>query len=383
MLELLRPFYPIFFAALQGNPEGAHNSVIKILERIWKQRDKYWAKWLIGELENNFCGDYPLLRQRLWGLDFPNPLGLAPGFDKNAQAAGMWKSFGFGFAELGAVTFHSQPGNPPPRMFRLPKDKALLNRMGANNDGAAAIASRLQETWRETERRIPIGINLCKSKITPNREAKEDILASFRLLKPWADYFVVNVSSPNTPGLRELQRGEELESILGALQEENRGEKPILVKIAPDLDKQAIREVIKVARKHQLAGIVATNTTTSREGLKTRILPATGKPIEEEAGGISGLPLQKRSTEIIAYIYQETGGEIPIVGVGGIFDASSAWEKITAGATLLQFYTGWVYQGPWVVPSILGGLSQKVRENGFNHLGEAVGCRSAELLAKQ
>ncbi|HIK36787.1 MAG: quinone-dependent dihydroorotate dehydrogenase [Geminocystis sp.] len=383
MLEILRPFYPIFFASLKRNPEGAHNSVIKILEGIWKQRHKYWAKWLIKELERNFCGDYPLLRQRLWGLDFPNPLGLAPGFDKNAQAAGIWKSFGFGFAELGAVTFHSQPGNPPPRMFRLPKDKALLNRMGANNDGAAAIASRLQETWEKTETRIPIGINLCKSKITPNREAKGDYLASFRLLKGWADYFVVNVSSPNTPGLRELQGGEELESILGALQEENKGEKPILLKIAPDLDKQAIGEIVKVARKYQLAGIVATNTTTSREGLKTRILDATGKPITEEAGGISGLPLQKRSTEIIAYIYHQTGGEMPIVGVGGIFDAESAWEKITAGATLLQFYTGWIYQGPWVVPTILRGLSQKVQENGFKHLSEAVGCRSAAFLAQQ
>ncbi|WP_324283155.1 quinone-dependent dihydroorotate dehydrogenase [Cyanobacterium aponinum UTEX 3222] len=373
MLNLFKPFYPLFFASLKGNPESAHNQALHILHNIQSQRDKTWGRWTIQQLENSFCVNYPRLSQSLWNFNFAHPLGLAPGFDKNAQGAGIWSSFGFSFAELGAVTYHSQEGNPKPRMFRLPADKALLNRMGANNQGAEAIALRLQETWQKQERTIPIGINLCKSKITELNDAKEDYLKSFQVLKAHADYFVINVSSPNTPGLRSLQGGEQLEPILDTLQSHNQGEKPILVKIAPDLENEQIRSIIKVSQQYQLSGLIATNTTIKKEGLHTKILNETGKPITEEAGGISGLPLRQRSTEVIRFIYRETEGKLPIIGVGGIFDTESAWEKITAGATLLQFYSGWVYQGPWIVPDILQGLSRKLEENNLDNLSQAVG----------
>lgn len=373
MLNFLKPFYPVFFSSLKQNPESAHNQALNILHSLQSGRDKVWGKFIIQQLENSFCGYYPSLSQCLWNLNFSHPLGLAPGFDKNAQGAGIWASFGFSFAELGAVTYHSQEGNPQPRMFRLPADKALLNRMGANNQGAEAIALRLEKTWQQQERRIPIGINLCKSKITDLDDAKYDYLKSFQVLKPHADYFVVNVSSPNTPGLRSLQGGEQLEPILDTLQSHNQGEKPILVKIAPDLDNEQISSIIRVSMEYQLSGVIATNTTIKKDGLQTKILPATGKAITEEAGGISGLPLRQRSTEVIRYIYQETGGNLPIIGVGGIFDTESAWEKITAGASLLQFYSGWVYQGPWIVPEIVQGLSQKLKDYNLDNLSQAIG----------
>ncbi len=373
ILNIFKSFYPAFFAAVNKNPESAHNQTLKTLAQIQSQRNSIWGKWLISQMESSFCDYDKALSQSLWNLKFNNPLGLAPGFDKNAQGAGIWSSFGFGFAELGAVTLHSQQGNPSPRMFRLPEDKAILNRMGANNDGASAIASRLEKTWAEKRRAIPIGINLCKSKITDLDDSAEDYVNSFRALRSWADYFVVNVSSPNTQGLRSLQAVDQLKPILDALNQENRGEKPILIKIAPDLTWSEISSIIQVSVDYNLAGIIATNTTVSREGLKTSKLKATGKPITEENGGISGLPLKERSTEIIRFIYQQTNGKLPIIGVGGIYDTESAWEKITAGATLLQFYSGWVYEGPWVVKEILQGLKQKLAENQLNHIEQAIG----------
>ena len=376
MLNLFKSLYPTFFTVVNGNPELVHNQTLKTLQYIDTKRESIWGKWLIQQMKNTFCYYDSALAQSLWNLKFINPLGLAPGFDKNAQAAGIWSSFGFGFAELGAVTLYPQEGNPQPRMFRLPADKAVLNRMGANNDGAKAIASRLENTWLRERRRIPIGINLCKSKITDLDKAAEDYVSSFRYLRSWADYFVVNVSSPNTPGLRSLQATEQLKPILEALEKENQGEKPILIKIAPDLEWEEISSILTISQDYNLSGVIATNTTIKREGLKTKILPATGKPITEENGGISGLPLRQRSTEVIRFIYQETKGKLPIIGVGGICDTESAWEKITAGATLLQFYSGWIYEGPWVVKEILQGLKQKLADNGLNHIQEAVGIEN-------
>jgi dihydroorotate dehydrogenase len=378
MLNILKSLYPAFFASLKANPEFAHVQSLNLLQQLSFQGNNFLGKWIIQEMEKSFCYSHPSLSQCLWNLNFSHPLGLAPGFDKNAQGAAIWSSFGFSFAELGAVTLHSQIGNPFPRMFRLPADKAILNRMGANNDGADAMAKRLKDTWEKHSRTIPIGINLCKSKITELDEATEDYIGSFRLLRPYADYFVVNVSSPNTPGLRSLQGGEQLEPILEGLQRDNQGEKPILIKIAPDLEWEDIQSISRVSQQYNLSGIVATNTTIKREGLKTQILAATGKPITEEAGGISGKPLRNRSTEVIKFIYQETEGKLPIIGVGGIFDTESAWEKITAGASLLQFYSGWVYEGPWVVKEILTGLTQKLAEYGFNHISEAVGINAKD-----
>ena len=373
MLKSLQPLYPLFVSLLKGNPEAAHQRLIKTLNNLERSRATRWGSWLIEELETSFCLADKRLEQELWGIQFANPVGLAAGFDKDGLAAGIWSSFGFGFAELGAVTLHAQPGNPLPRLFRLPLDRAALNRMGANNLGAAVMASTLQETWQHQPRQIPIGINLCKSKITPLESAAADYVDSFQLLRDWADYFVVNVSSPNTPGLRSLQAGEQLEPILAALQEKNQGQKPLLVKIAPDLSWEDISAILTLVKDHQLNGVIATNTTIRKDNLKTQILPATGKPIQEEAGGISGAPLKQRSTEVIRFIYQQTQGAIPIIGVGGIFTPEDAWEKITAGASLLQFYTGWIYQGPWIVPQICQGILQRLELCGFSSLSEAVG----------
>lgn len=376
MINYTKPLYPFFFSALKGNPEKAHVQSLQVFNWLDSNCNNFVANWTIQQLEKSFCYEDSRLSQSLWGLNFANPLGLAAGYDKNGLAAGIWASFGFGFASLGAVTLHPQPGNPQPRMFRLPLDKAALNRMGANNLGAEAIAHILQEIWQRKSRTIPIGINLCKSKITPLPLAHQDYLGSFRSLKNVADYFVINVSSPNTPGLRDLQSSEQLEPILEALQTENQGEKPILIKISPDLDWEAIANIVNLAQNYQLAGIIATNTTISRKGLKTKILEATGNPVEEEAGGISGLPLKERATEVIRFIYQETNGKLPIIGVGGIFNIEDAWEKITAGATLLQIYTGWIYQGPWSVPEILKGLCLKLEQNKLTHISQAIGINS-------
>ncbi|PSF39259.1 dihydroorotate dehydrogenase (quinone) [Aphanothece hegewaldii CCALA 016] len=376
MFELLKPAYPLAFSAVRGTLEETHLQLLKTLNWIDRTRAQPLGNWLLSELEQSFCYNDPRLSQSFWGLNFSNPLGLAAGFDKDGLGAGIWSNFGFGFAELGAITLHSQSGNPPPRLFRLPQDKAALNRMGANNNGAAVMAKTLQETWDRKPRSIPIGINLCKSKITDLEDAPQDYVGSFQYLKDWADYFVINVSSPNTPGLRSLQSGEQLEPILAALTDANQNNQPILIKIAPDLDWDAISDIIKLAQNYRLSGIIATNTTTRRDILQTKILKETGKPLSSEAGGISGLPLRDRSTEVIRFIYQETFGTLPIIGVGGIFTVDDAWEKITAGASLLQTYTGWLYQGPWMIPSILKGLIAKLDQSGLSNISSSVGIKS-------
>ena len=367
MLDLTRPLYPLFFSLLKHDPEGAHQRLLQLLVKIDKQGDRPWGKWLEQQLSQSFCYQDTRLEQDLWGLKFTNPFGLAPGFDKDGVASRMWERFGFGFAELGAVTLHPQSGNPTPRMFRLPLDKAALNRMGANNQGASVIAGRLAQVSPT----IPIGINLCKSKITPLEDAAQDYLESFRYLQNCANYFVVNVSSPNTPGLRSLQGTEQLERIIATLVRENQGKYPLLIKISPDLDWEDISAIINLAQQYQLAGLVATNTTIKKTGLKTKQI--RGNPLEEEAGGISGLPLNERSTEIIRFIWQQTQGKMPIIGVGGIFTPEDAWAKISAGASLLQVYTGWIYQGPWMVKEILQGLVERLETKGFTKLTDAIG----------
>ena len=376
MFKFTKPFYPLLLSAVKSDPETAHRQMLNTLTKIEASRDITWGKLAIKQFQNSFCLQDSRLQQSLWGLDFPNIFGLAAGFDKDGTAAGIWDSFGFGFAELGAVTYHSQPGNPRPRMFRLPEDKAALNRMGANSLGAAAMADTLSQIWQRKARNIPIGINLCKSKIAKLEDAAEDYVGSFKLLQDVADYFVINVSSPNTPGLRSLQAGAQLEPILSALREANTKEQPILIKIAPDLDWQEIKEILDLALKYQLNGAIATNTTIRRDGLKTQILKETGKPIAEEAGGISGKPVKERSTEVIRFIYQETGGKLPIIGVGGIFNAQDAWEKIVAGASLLQVYTGWIYQGPWMVKDVLSGVLKRLESEGLDHIKDAVGLEN-------
>ncbi len=373
MLNFTKPFYPLLLATAKSDPESAHRQMLKTLSNLELNRNSVWGSLAIKQLEKSFCIQDTRLQQTLWGLDFQNPFGLAAGFDKDGTAAGIWSSFGFGFAELGAVTLHSQSGNPRPRMFRLPKDKAALNRMGANNLGAAVMADTLSQTWKRQPRKIPIGINLCKSKVAPLEEAAADYVGSFKYLQDVADYFVINVSSPNTPGLRSLQAGEQLEPILSGLQTANTQDKPILIKIAPDLDWQDIKDILNLAGNYNLSGVIATNTTIRRDGLNTKILPETGKSIQDEAGGISGLPVKQRATEVIRFIYQETDGKLPIIGVGGIFNADDAWEKIIAGASILQVYTGWVYEGPWMVNQVLSGLLAKLNDAELDNISEAVG----------
>ncbi len=364
---------PILFSGLNVDPEWAHHQTLHLLSWLDHTSTQPSSRWIESKIRSSFCLSDHRLAQTLWGLPFDNPLGLAAGFDKDGVAAGIWGSLGFGFAELGTVTFHPQPGNPQPRLFRLLYDQAVLNRMGFNNLGAKALATRLQSRETRQSLSIPIGINLGKSKVTSLEDASDDYLGSFRDLKACGDYFVVNVSSPNTPGLRSLQDAEQLSKILHSLQQENQAKKPLLVKIAPDLEDQAIADILDLAKTYQLAGIIATNTTISREGLKTQIITKTGKSPTEEAGGISGKPLQQRSTEVIRLIWEKTQGQLPIIGVGGVFTAADAWEKITAGASLIQVYTGWVYEGPGMIRNILTGLLQKLEEQGLESISQAVG----------
>lgn len=372
---------PFLFDGIKADPEWMHDRVIHSLDWLDRNRARPGVKQILEQLQKSTGLQDKRLQQQLWGIDFPNPLGLAAGFDKDGVAAHIWSNFGFGFAEMGTVTFHPQLGNPRPRLFRLPQDFAVLNRMGFNNHGAEVMAQRLAENNNSpTFRPIPLGINLGKSKITPLESAAADYLNSFRLLKAWGDYFVVNVSSPNTPGLRSLQDAAQLGLILDALQQENQGRKPILVKIAPDLEWEAIVNILDIAQTYQLAGIIATNTTIRRDGLKTQIIAKTGKSIVEEAGGISGLPVRDRSTEIIRFIYQQTQGQLPIIGVGGIFTAEDAWEKIIAGASLIQVYTSWIYEGIGIVNHILAGLLQKMAKHDLNSISEA---RGSQLSARR
>ena len=314
----------------------------------------------------------PELPVELFGLRFPNPVGLAAGMDKWASAVPAWAALGFGFSELGGVTWHAQPGNPSPRVFRAIPDEAIVNSMGFNNPGAAAFADALQR-WKNEGRwpAHPVGVNLGKSKVTPLENAPEDYANSFRLLRAHADFFVVNVSSPNTPGLRRLQDKSALEEILAALQQDNQGPRPIplLVKVAPDLALEALDEILELTGPRKFNGIVATNTTISRPETTQLLL----KEIYARPGGLSGRPLRERSTQVIRHLHRQSRGALPIIGVGGIFDAADAWEKITAGASLVQIYTSLVYRGPGVVKEIVKGLRRRLREAGFNELRQAVG----------
>ncbi len=287
------------------------------------------------------------LQREVFGLKFPNPVGLAAGFDKDAKLYEELACFGFGFIEIGTLTPVAQPGNPKPRSFRLPKDAALINRMGFNNEGVNAAVLRLKKRNPD----LIIGGNIGKNKITPNEEAVSDYEKCFHALFDDVDYFVVNVSSPNTPGLRELQDKDSLKNILVKLQAINNSKskrKPLLLKIAPDLTNTQLDDIVAIAKEVKLDGIIATNTTISREGLSTE------KSVIENigAGGLSGQPVKKRSTEVVSYLCTRLGKEIPVVAVGGIHSAADAIEKLNAGAALVQLYTGFIYEGPGLIKQI-------------------------------
>ena len=335
---------PLLFSL---DAETAHHAAMSLLTVA--ERWRFPLPWLRAVAGTPTAAS-PALARTVFGVRFPNPIGLAAGFDKNAVALGAWEALGFGFVEVGTITAQAQPGNPPPRMFRVPEQKALINRLGFNNAGAEAVAERLARV--KAARRwpkMPVGINLGKSKATPLEQAAKDYAQSFWLLHPFGDYFVLNVSSPNTPGLRSLQGKDELSGLLRVMQAANlalSSPRPMLVKIAPDLTFPQIEEVLELAEEHRLAGIVATNTTIDHTSL------AESAP--RETGGLSGQPLRTRSTEIVKFLAERTS--LPIIAVGGVADATSAREKLDAGAALVQMYTGFVYGGPTLVPEICRGL---------------------------
>jgi dihydroorotate dehydrogenase len=309
-----------------------------------------------------------VLQNKVFNLTFKNPVGLAAGFDKNARYLSELEMLGFGAIEIGTVTPKPQAGNDKPRLFRIPEHNAIINRMGFNNDGVKAVAKQLS-LWRAANRqtKMIIGGNIGKNKITPNDEAWKDYEICFRELFDYVDYFVVNVSSPNTPGLRELQEKESLNKILSHLQTINKqhnSPKPILLKIAPDLTVTQVDDVVSLALEIDLDGIVATNTTISREGLTD----IDNERIENiGAGGLSGKPLKERSTEIVRYIHEKTKGKIPIIASGGIFTSEDALEKINAGASLVQVWTGFIYEGPMIVKNICAGLVSSFKDQRENH----------------
>ncbi|MFA6060533.1 MAG: quinone-dependent dihydroorotate dehydrogenase [Taibaiella sp.] len=336
----------IKFFLFRKDPEVIHYWVMNQLKK-W-----YQNPIVKSILKKNFSVESNTqLERKLWGLTFKNPVGLAAGFDKDAKFTDELASLGFGFIEIGTLTPVAQDGNDKPRLFRLPKDKALINRMGFNNGGAKAAAERL----RHRKSDVIIGGNIGKNKITANEDATKDYEICFRELYDVVDYFTVNVSSPNTPNLRELQEKEPLQKLLGRLQLINTElgkSRPILLKIAPDLTKEQLDDIIDIVNTTHIQGIVATNTTISREGLQT-----ADKEVEAMgAGGVSGLPVKEKATDVIRYIHQKSNGKIPIIAAGGIFTAQDAKEKLDAGASLVQVYTGFIYEGPGIAKNICRGL---------------------------
>jgi dihydroorotate dehydrogenase len=348
-------------------PETAHELVLHSLSRSPKL-----AQLLVG----SDSSEQPFEELKRFGLTFSNPIGLAAGFDKDGIALPSLAALGFGFIEAGTVTYHAQPGNERPRLFRLPQDRALINRVGFNNHGAESFARRVQKARPN----CILGVSIGKSRIASLEEAVEDYLKSFKLVHSIADYIAVNVSSPNTPGLRSLQQADQLEQLLRALQSRNKElsgtskPRPLLVKLSPDLDLRELEQIVAAIRNANIAGIIATNTTTTRNGLRT------SKALVEKygEGGLSGAPLQRRSNQMLAQLYRVTNGTIPLIGVGGIFNAEDAWEKICAGASLVQLYTGFIYEGPGIVSRINAGLKQIMETKGFNRLDDAIGNRAKE-----
>ena len=353
-------------------PETAHELALNSLSFSSKL-----TKAVLGERFKRS----PFGQLKRFGLTFANPVGLAAGFDKNGIALESLAALGFGFIEAGTVTYHPQAGNERPRLFRLPLDRALINRAGFNNEGATAFVERVKRTKAD----CVLGVSIGKSKVVPLDDAVDDYLKSFEVVYPVADYVAVNVSSPNTPRLRELQEPQQLDELLSALQQRNeelsersdgRGLLPLLVKLSPDLGDEALENIVTVARKNKVAGLIATNTTISRTSLTT-----TAADVEAcGEGGLSGAPLRRRATQMIARLYSITEGSLPLIGVGGIFTAEDAWEMISAGAGLLQIYTGFIYEGPGIAAKINDGLRRIVSSQGFVSLDEAVGSRAKELI---
>lgn len=342
--------YQLFRSILfRFDAEKVHYFVVGLLKIIVKFPPSRWI------FRSMYHVEHPALEREFIGLKFPNPVGLAAGFDKNAKYFHEMESCGFGFIEIGTVTPLAQPGNDLPRLFRLKKDEAILNRMGFNNDG---VQEALKHLKARKNRQLIIGGNIGKNKWTPNEEALNDYLICFDALFDEVDYFAVNVSSPNTPNLRALQEKGPLMELLSTLQRKNEAKanpKPVLLKIAPDLTNEQLDEIIEIVQETKIAGLIATNTTISREGLIT----PSSEVEAMGAGGVSGKPLTQRSTEVIRYIHTKSNGSIPMMAVGGIHTAADALEKLDAGATLVQLYSGFIYEGPGLIKEINEALINK------------------------
>lgn len=348
------------------DPEKAHHLVIDGLHAAGR------VPGMTGIMHAMYgVNETPELAVDLFGIHFPHPIGLAAGLDKNAKAADGFSSIGFGFMEVGTVTPKSQPGNEQPRLFRLPPDEALINRMGFNNDGVDAMAERLN---KRKIHRIPLAVNIGKNKVTPNELAHEDYRLCIQALYGQGDFFVVNISSPNTPDLRALQHGDELRLLLDTVLEEIRQQasksgksaKPVLVKIAPDMTDEQLKLTVATIKDSGVSGIIATNTTVSRTGLT--------HSNAGEMGGLSGVPVRERSTEVIRAVYRQTEGKLPIIGSGGIFTAADAYDKIRAGASLVEVYTALIYKGPGLLRELTSGLKERLRKDGYRSITEAIGA---------
>jgi dihydroorotate dehydrogenase len=372
--------YNILLGQLLSQDEGIDaeiltNSALNAIKFASLNRNFPLISNILLKASSDFQRNNSSLNQIVFGSHFKNPVGLAAGFDKNGVGAGLWNYFGFGFAELGTITWHAQEGNPKPRLFRIAKEKAALNRMGFNNQGAENFLKTIekQKILAPGNRPCVLGINLGKSKITPLDEAHKDYSLSLKLLAPLSDYAVINVSSPNTPGLRSLQGTKQIKKLIRTLKDLPNCP-PLLVKIAPDLSNEAIDEIARVAMENGIDGIIAINTSLDRFDLKNLKIK-TGNTLGQENGGLSGLPLQKRGLEVIRRLRRSTDNDLPLIGVGGIHSARAAWERITAGASLIQIYTGWIFEGPNLVPDILDGLIQQMEKNGFRNIKEAIGSK--------
>ncbi|BCJ35304.1 dihydroorotate dehydrogenase (quinone) [Actinocatenispora thailandica] len=350
--QLLRP---ALFRLGGGDAEVAHTATLRALAGLGGGSARLTALWAATARYRKHARATPV---ELFGLRFPNPVGLAAGLDKDGIALPAWPALGFGFVEVGTVTRYPQPGNPRPRLFRLPASEALINRMGFNNAGAAALASRLATLGRLP---VPLGVSIGKSKVTPLSAAVEDYLVSLRTLYAHGDYFAINVSSPNTPGLRTLQDAGALTELLTALSAESRllaaggPPRPLLVKVSPDLTEPALAELLQVCTDAGVAGVIATNTTLARDGLA-----GTDSATGAEPGGLSGRPLHERAVRLVRFVHGETGGRLPVIGVGGILDAHGALRMLDAGASLVQLYTGFIYRGPELVRQINRAVGQTV-----------------------
>ena len=365
---------PILKKDVGIDAEYLTNFSLSLLTFSSKNRNWPLISRVIKSLNQEFCVVDKRLHQKICGIDFCNPVGLAAGFDKNGNAANIWKDFGFGFAEIGTVTKFAQSGNPKPRLFRLAKEQAALNRMGFNNHGAENLVKNFLKQnvdLKKHRKNNCLGINFGKSKITSLSKATEDYLTSLKLLIPYCDYAVINVSSPNTEGLRKLQDPILLKELLREVKNLDNCP-PLFVKIAPDLSYKDIEDICQLIIDENIDGIIATNTSLDRLGFEQRKIKQTGLLLSEENGGLSGKPLQRKANQIIRHIHN-IDNNINLIGVGGIDSPESAWERICSGASLVQIYTGWIYKGPQLVPNILNGILKQINIHQLSNVREAIG----------